>query len=123
MNGDFHPRVSLVDQVGLVNCATAPRPAISWRCRTVPARLAISPALHHPSPAHTLDVRGRACPIPVARSAQAIVRVPTGEVLEVLATDPDADLDMRAWASREGHEVVSLENDAGVLRVRIRRGT
>jgi tRNA 2-thiouridine synthesizing protein A len=45
-----------------------------------------------------------------------------GQVLEVLATDPDADLDVRAWALRAGHEVVSMTHgEDAVLVFRVRR--
>jgi len=70
----------------------------------------------------TLDVRGKFCPIPVMETAKAINEVPVGDVLEVLATDPAADPDIKAWAKRMGHEVVSSEKTAeGYLRVVVRR--
>ncbi len=62
-----------------------------------------------------------ACPVPVARTAQAIEALERGEVLEVLATDPDADLDVRAWALHAGHEVVSMtQGEDAVLVFRVR---
>jgi tRNA 2-thiouridine synthesizing protein A len=66
-------------------------------------------------------VRGKACPIPVARTAQAIVGLAPGDLLEVLATDPDIDLDARAWAQRTGHELVSVERREEVFAVRVRK--
>jgi len=45
-----------------------------------------------------------------------------GEVLEVLATDPAADPDIKAWAKRMGHEVVSAEKTPeGYLRILVKR--
>ncbi|MBP1449276.1 MAG: sulfurtransferase TusA family protein [Thermoproteus sp.] len=71
----------------------------------------------------TLDVRGKFCPIPVMEASKAINNVPIGGVLEVLATDPAADPDLKAWAKRMGHEVVSSERlPDGTLRILIRRG-
>jgi tRNA 2-thiouridine synthesizing protein A len=74
-----------------------------------------------PSPARTLDVRGKACPIPVARAAQTIGGMAQGEILEVLATDPDVDLDVRAWTLRFGHELLSLERAGEEFLIRVRR--
>lgn len=74
-----------------------------------------------PSPPHTLDVRGKACPIPVARTAQTVGAMAPGEVLEVLATDPDVDLDVRAWTLRSGNELLSLEQEGEEFRIRVRR--
>lgn len=45
-----------------------------------------------------------------------------GDVLEVLATDPAADPDIKAWAKRMGHEVISAEKTPeGHLRILVRR--
>ena len=73
------------------------------------------------TPDRTLDVRGLACPIPVARTAQALAAMSPGEVVEVLATDPDSELDVLAWAARSGDEVVSIERPEGELRLLVRR--
>lgn len=71
----------------------------------------------------TLDVRGKFCPIPVMETAKAINDLPIGGVLEVLATDPAADPDLRAWAKRMGHEVVSSEKlPDGAIKILVRRG-
>ena len=73
------------------------------------------------APAKTLDVRGKVCPIPVMETAKAINDVPVGGILEVLATDPAAEPDIKAWASRMGHEVVAVEKKEGYLRILVKR--
>ncbi|MDT7870415.1 MAG: sulfurtransferase TusA family protein [Thermoproteus sp.] len=73
-------------------------------------------------PAKTLDARGKFCPIPVMETAKAITQINVGDVLEVLATDPAADPDIKAWAKRMGHEVISAEKTPeGHLRILVRR--
>jgi TusA-related sulfurtransferase len=70
----------------------------------------------------TLDVRGKFCPIPVMETAKAIAQVNVGDTIEVLATDPAADPDIKAWAKRMGHEVVSSEKlPDGTLRIVVKR--
>jgi tRNA 2-thiouridine synthesizing protein A len=51
----------------------------------------------------TLDVRGLRCPLPLIRARAALPDLAPGDVLEVLATDPEAPIDLGAWAAREGH--------------------
>ncbi|QSG04946.1 sulfurtransferase TusA family protein [Halapricum desulfuricans] len=48
--------------------------------------------------AETLDVRGENCPMPVVKTRQAIDDLDSGEVLEVLATDPGSESDLGGWA-------------------------
>ncbi len=73
------------------------------------------------TPAQTVDVKGKACPIPVVKTAKAMKEMSPGEVLEVLATDPGVEPDMHAWAKQTGNELISIDQDAGVFRVLLRK--
>ncbi|MHB1613485.1 MAG: sulfurtransferase TusA family protein [Actinomycetes bacterium] len=68
-----------------------------------------------------LDCTGLSCPIPVVKTSQAIRTIQIGEVLELLATDPGVQPDMRAWTARTGHELVELRAEGDVVHVLIRR--
>jgi tRNA 2-thiouridine synthesizing protein A len=73
------------------------------------------------TPARTVDVKGKACPIPVVKTAKAMKEMSPGEVLEVLATDPGVEPDMHAWAKQTGNELISIDQDGGVFRVLLRK--
>jgi tRNA 2-thiouridine synthesizing protein A len=73
------------------------------------------------TPVQTLDVKGKACPIPIVKTAKAMKELKAGDVLEVFATDPGVDPDMRAWTKQTGNELVSIDQDAGVFRVLVRK--
>ena len=51
----------------------------------------------------TLDARGLACPLPLALAKRRMAALAGGELLVVLATDPEAPIDLAAWAADEGH--------------------
>lgn len=69
-----------------------------------------------------LDCTGMACPLPVVKTSQAIKKIEPGQVLELLATDPGVEPDMRAWTGRTGNELVSIGKQGEVFHVLIRRG-
>ena len=46
----------------------------------------------------TLDARGLACPLPAVKARRALARLPPGATLVVLATDPEAPVDLAAVA-------------------------
>lgn len=71
--------------------------------------------------AHVLDCVGLSCPLPVIKTAQAIRGIGVGEVLELLATDPGVEPDMKAWTTRTGHELLRIERDGDVFHVFVRR--
>jgi len=70
---------------------------------------------------HRLDARGLACPMPIVKTAQAIAGLASGEMLEVLATDPGSMKDFVAWSRTTGHELVEQSEEGGVFRFVLRR--
>jgi tRNA 2-thiouridine synthesizing protein A len=50
-----------------------------------------------------LDARGLLCPVPLTMAKRRMAELAPGEMLVVLATDPEATIDLGAWASDEGH--------------------
>lgn len=60
-----------------------------------------------------VDAVGKACPIPVIELAKAIERVPTGGLVEVLASDAGAKVDIPVWCRMRRQELVRVqEGDA-----------
>ena len=53
----------------------------------------------------TVDARGLACPLPLAMAKRRMAELEPGETLLVLATDPEAPIDLGAWAAEEGHRL------------------
>ena len=49
----------------------------------------------------TLDARGLACPLPLVKAKAALAGLGPGDVLVVLATDPEAPIDIAALAADE----------------------
>lgn len=68
-----------------------------------------------------LDCKGMQCPLPVIKTAQAIKTIESGQVLELLATDPGVEPDMKAWSSRTGNELLKIEKTDDIFHVFIRR--
>ena len=53
----------------------------------------------------TLDVRGLACPIPLIRTRAALADLGEDDALVVLATDPEAPIDLAALAADKGLKI------------------
>ena len=72
----------------------------------------------------TLDARGLNCPLPVLRARKAMRGVAPGGLLRVLATDPAAVADFRAYCDQTGHGCVAAgegEAEPGVFEITVRR--
>jgi tRNA 2-thiouridine synthesizing protein A len=68
-----------------------------------------------------VDARGLSCPMPIVKTAQAIKTVPSGALIEVLATDPGSVKDFAAWSRTTGNELVEQTSDGAVYRFVLRR--
>jgi tRNA 2-thiouridine synthesizing protein A len=68
----------------------------------------------------TLDARGLACPLPAIKARRALAAVPPGAALIVLATDPEAPIDVAAVAADAGC-AFSVEERDGAWRLTLRR--
>ena len=73
------------------------------------------------TPTQTIDVKGKACPIPVVKTAKAMKELSSGDVLEVFATDPGVEPDMHAWSKQTGNALISIDQESGVFRVLLRK--
>jgi len=64
-------------------------------------------------PTHRLNVIGFHCPIPVAEAKKALRKMRNGEILEVLADDPETYHDIPLLMMRSNHNLLSIESNAG----------
>ena len=69
----------------------------------------------------SVDARGLSCPMPIVKTAQAVKGLASGQVLEVLATDPGSVKDFAAWSKSTGNELVEQTVDGGVYRFVMRK--
>ncbi len=70
---------------------------------------------------HQLDARGLYCPEPVMMLHNAVRDMASGELLEVLATDPSTQRDIPKFCQFLGHELVEEAEADGEFRYLIRK--
>lgn len=71
--------------------------------------------------AQTLDTKGLNCPLPILKAKKAIKDLQSGEVLEVLATDPGSVKDFEAFSRATGNELLEWSEDDGVFRFLLKK--
>jgi tRNA 2-thiouridine synthesizing protein A len=69
----------------------------------------------------TVDARGQSCPGPLVTLAKALKEAQSGDLFELLATDPGSKSDVPSWAELSGNEVVESWQDDGTFRYLIRK--
>lgn len=68
-----------------------------------------------------LDTKGLNCPLPVLKTKKAIDVLQSGQVLEVISTDPGSKSDITALLRRLGHELIYTKEDRGVIEFYIKK--
>jgi tRNA 2-thiouridine synthesizing protein A len=77
---------------------------------------------NHDADEPTIDARGLACPLPVLKLRKTLQRATPGTIWVLLATDPAAMRDVRAFCAAAGHEVIEQTRDGDMTRFRVRVG-
>jgi len=68
----------------------------------------------------TLDCKGLSCPMPIMKLAKKMKEMESGQVLELLATDPGSKPDVPAWCSKTGHHLIESAEEAGTYKYYIK---
>ena len=68
-----------------------------------------------------VDARGHRCPVPTLKLRRALEDAPAGAVVELIADDPMAKIDVPHFAGQIGASVVSAREDGAVLRFVVRK--
>jgi tRNA 2-thiouridine synthesizing protein A len=68
-----------------------------------------------------VDAKGQSCPGPLVSLAKAIKGARSGDLLELLATDPGSKSDVPSWAEISGNELLEATEQDGVYRYVVRK--
>lgn len=68
-----------------------------------------------------VDARGQSCPGPLVSLAKALKGASSGDLLELLATDPGSRSDIPSWAEISGNELLESNEADGEYRYLVRK--
>ena len=60
-----------------------------------------------------LDACGLNCPLPILRAKKTLVRMGSGEILRIVATDPGSVKDFEAFSRQTGNALLSSHEEDG----------
>lgn len=63
-------------------------------------------------PDKVLDCSGLKCPMPLVKTTKAIKEIASGNILEMISTDPGSELDVAAWAKQTQNQLLALQQGA-----------
>ncbi|MCK5839850.1 MAG: sulfurtransferase TusA family protein [Bacteroidales bacterium] len=61
----------------------------------------------------TVDCKGLSCPMPMLKVAKAMKGLQSGQVLEMIGTDPGTKSDLPRWCNKTGNTLLETSELAG----------
>lgn len=71
---------------------------------------------------YTLDCQRLLCPMPVIRVQDKVAELEPGDEVLAVCTDPGVMNDIPAWCRINGHEVLDMQIDDELYKIRVRVG-
>lgn len=68
-----------------------------------------------------LDASGLNCPLPILRAKKTLNKMESGQVLQVIATDPGSVKDFDAFAKQTGNELINQEQEGDKYKFFIKK--
>ncbi len=68
-----------------------------------------------------VDCTGETCPVPLVETRKALRKAQPGDIVEVVGTHPASKKEIPMAVKALGLELLDVQEEAGVWRIRIRR--
>lgn len=69
----------------------------------------------------SLDVSGLQCPLPVLKAQKALRSLASGDVLQVISTDPMAVIDIPHFCAEHGHQLLRQDAQGDAVHYHIEK--
>ena len=69
----------------------------------------------------TLDARGLGCPMPLLKAKKKFDELQSGQVLEIVGTDPGSKNDFPNWAERTGNEYLGFVEETDYYKFYLKK--
>ncbi|MCC7219366.1 MAG: sulfurtransferase TusA family protein [Candidatus Contendobacter sp.] len=68
-----------------------------------------------------LDTAGLSCPLPILKAKKALASLRSGQVLRIIATDPDSGRDFETFSRQLGHALLDVRENHGQFHFLLRK--
>ncbi len=69
----------------------------------------------------TLDAKGLNCPLPILKAKKALKALESGQILEILSTDPGSIADFASFCKTTGNELLESNEDGDTYTFLIKK--
>ncbi len=68
-----------------------------------------------------LDVKGETCPVPLVEVRKALKKASSGDIVEVIGTNPASKKEIPMAVEALGYELLDITEENGIWKIKIRK--
>lgn len=70
---------------------------------------------------HNLDLSGLECPLPILKTKKKLNEIQSGDIINIVCTDPGSQRDFEAFARQTGHQLLESKNDNNFFQFKLKK--
>ena len=70
---------------------------------------------------YDLDLSGLECPLPILKTKKKLNEILSGDVINIICTDPGSQRDFEAFARQTGHQLIESKQESNFFQFKIKK--
>ena len=70
---------------------------------------------------YDLDLSGLECPLPILKTKKKLNEILSGDIINIVCTDPGSQRDFEAFARQTGHQLIESKQEGNFFQFKLKK--
>ena len=70
---------------------------------------------------YDLDLSGLECPLPILKTKKKLNEILSGDIVNIICTDPGSQRDFEAFARQTGHQLIESKQEGNFFQFKLKK--
>jgi len=70
---------------------------------------------------YNLDLSGLECPLPILKTKKKLNEILSGDIINIVCTDPGSQRDFEAFARQTGHQLIESKQEGNFFQFKLKK--
>ena len=70
---------------------------------------------------YDLDLSGLECPLPILKTKKKLNEILSGDIVNIICTDPGSQRDFEAFARQTGHQLIESNQEGNFFQFKLKK--
>ena len=70
---------------------------------------------------YDLDLSGLECPLPILKTKKKLNEILSGDIINIICTDPGSQRDFEAFARQTGHQLIESKQESNFFLFKLKK--